>query len=81
MGSIRGFNASASLKPFRSTNLFSHTLTGIRGFNASASLKQRIVVLAQVGAESSIRGFNASASLKPPEKVRLDAVGQKYPRL
>ena len=61
--SIRGFNASASLKPGNNRGLAGRYTPGIRGFNASASLKPEMLATGQRGGVR-IRGFNASASLK-----------------
>ena len=78
--SIRGFNASASLKQAR-LGLAEIVFPRIRGFNASASLKRhrfRQIDAAALG----IRGFNASASLKPRENwTGKDMFIFLYPRL
>ena len=63
---IRGFNASASLKPTPAARQVDLLTARIRGFNASASLKLgRASASASASACTGIRGFNASASLKP----------------
>ncbi len=76
---IRGFNASASLKPIV-CHLVCRARNRIRGFNASASLKPHGLDVERP-VKLSIRGFNASASLKPPIRKRFLRRPGRHPRL